>query len=274
RTRRREAARLRRCRRPARPGDPVFERQQCSSREAAAYWIARSSVQPGDMTALPASQTRDADPLPTPRAKAWTWPPPLPNPCTMMCRLCPRTPVGHVPGLNIKPGDDSEEKRSSGVKRETLVLPRLGEFDFDAKLDLGEQGIELRIAGGVFQARRRIAQPAYGRLVDGACQQSDLEIIEHVERAPAPLHRAPAPLGGILLDALQREQRIDAGGGARCRHPARLLRSCRLVLRQRKAASGSPARGRCRRAQRRAVRSCDAHQKPLPRCGGSFDPYG
>jgi hypothetical protein len=22
----------------------------------------------------------------------------------VMCRLCPRTPVGHVPGLNIKPG--------------------------------------------------------------------------------------------------------------------------------------------------------------------------
>ena len=29
--------------RPARPGDPVFQRQQCLSREAAAYWVARSS---------------------------------------------------------------------------------------------------------------------------------------------------------------------------------------------------------------------------------------
>ena len=24
-------------------------------------------------------------------------------------KLCPRTPVGHVPGLSIKPGDDAEQ---------------------------------------------------------------------------------------------------------------------------------------------------------------------
>src|SRR2546430_8118082 len=35
-----------------------------------------------------------------------TWPPESPNPCTMMCRLCPRTPVGDLSGLNNKPGDD------------------------------------------------------------------------------------------------------------------------------------------------------------------------
>ncbi|OKO67227.1 hypothetical protein AC628_39885 [Bradyrhizobium sp. NAS96.2] len=28
---------------PAKAGDPVFQRQQCLSREAAAYWIARSN---------------------------------------------------------------------------------------------------------------------------------------------------------------------------------------------------------------------------------------
>jgi hypothetical protein len=32
-----------RCHRPARPGDPVFQRRQCLSREAAAYWMPRSS---------------------------------------------------------------------------------------------------------------------------------------------------------------------------------------------------------------------------------------
>jgi hypothetical protein len=28
---------------PAKAGDPVFQRRQCVGREAAAYWIARSS---------------------------------------------------------------------------------------------------------------------------------------------------------------------------------------------------------------------------------------
>ena len=32
-----------RCHRPARPGDPVFQRQRCLSRTAAAYWVPRSS---------------------------------------------------------------------------------------------------------------------------------------------------------------------------------------------------------------------------------------
>ena len=39
--------------------------------------------------------------------------------------------------------------------------------------------------------------------------QAELEVIEHVERAAAALHRALAPLGRILLDALQRQQRVD-----------------------------------------------------------------
>ena len=41
-----------RCRRPACTGDPVFQRQLCLSREAAAYWVARSMCaiahRPGD----------------------------------------------------------------------------------------------------------------------------------------------------------------------------------------------------------------------------------
>src|SRR4030095_548953 len=48
------------------------------------------------------AQPRVADPLPTPPAMAWTWLPTLPNPASMMCRLCLRTPVGDVPGLNRK----------------------------------------------------------------------------------------------------------------------------------------------------------------------------
>ncbi|MET4212117.1 hypothetical protein ABIB95_006963, partial [Bradyrhizobium sp. LA2.1] len=52
-----------------------------------------------------------------------TWPPTLPNPCTMMCRLCPRTPVGHVPGLNIKPGDDSESAEGDASKNVAAAAP-------------------------------------------------------------------------------------------------------------------------------------------------------
>ena len=43
-------------------------------------------------------------------------------------------------------------------------------------------------------------------------EQPDLEIVEHVERAPAPRHRTLAAFGRIL-DALHRQQRIDVAGG-------------------------------------------------------------
>ena len=127
---------------------------------------------------------------------------------------------------------DTQQKDRSG--RKTLRLPGLGELDLDAQLDLGQHGIETGIAGGRFQVCRGIAQPDHGRGVEIAGQQSDLEIVEHVERAPAAGDRALAALDRILLDALQREQRVDVGGGLRCG-----------------SADASPAPTRCRAARSR-----------------------
>jgi hypothetical protein len=79
-----------------------------------------------------AAQTRAVDPSPTSPAMAWIWPPKLPNPCTMMCRSCPRTPVGDVPGLNNKPGHDGKsrcrrKKRPKGIT--TVVYDARSSFN-------------------------------------------------------------------------------------------------------------------------------------------------
>src|ERR1700760_3722107 len=66
-----------------------------------------------------------------------------------------------------------------------LKAARLGEFDLDPKLDLGEDRVEARIAGGGFQIGGGVAQPAHGRGIEGAGEQPDLEVVEHVERALA-----------------------------------------------------------------------------------------
>ena len=104
---------------------------------------------------------------------------------------------------------DRADPRKHGLW--TLKLPGLGEFDFDPEFDLGQHGIEARIAGGGFQVGGGIAQPVHGGGVEIAREQPDLEVVEHVERAAATRHRALAPLDRIL-NALQRQQRIDAGG--------------------------------------------------------------
>ena len=88
-------------------------------------------------------------------------------------------------------------------------------------------------------------------------KQPDLEIVEHIERAAAARHRALAPLDRILIDALQRKQRVDIASGLwRC-SGACLLRGRRI--RQRKAGRRGAPGIACRRPQRRAIRSVDAH---------------
>ena len=52
-------------------------------------------------------------------------------------------------------------------------------------------------------------EPVHRGSVEIAGQQPDLEVIQHIERAFASLHRTLAALGRILLDALQRQQRIE-----------------------------------------------------------------
>src|SRR5215472_2454327 len=137
----------------------------------------------------------------------------------------------------------------------------LGELDLDPKLDLRQDRVEPGIAGGGFQVGGGIAQPAHRGGIEIAGEQADLEIVEHVEGASAACHRAPAPLRRVLLDALQREQRIDAGRSlGRDRRPC--LRARGHVFRQREAGRACPpgvARGR---SERRAVRSVDAHHRP------------
>src|SRR5262245_41733330 len=118
--------------------------------------------------------------------------------------------VSGILGPPVKPGDN--EKSVESVR---LNPPRLGELDLDPQLDLREHRIKPGIAGRRLQIRRRIAQAVYGGGIEIAREQPDLEIVEHVERTPAPLHRAPAALDRVLLDALQRKQCIDVGGGLR-----------------------------------------------------------
>src|SRR6185312_7032602 len=78
----------------------------------------------------------------------------------------------------------------------------LGEFDLDPQFDLGQERIKAGIAGGFLQARRRIVQPAHHCRAEIAGEQTELELVEHVERALAPFCRAPATFDRILLDAL------------------------------------------------------------------------
>ena len=51
---------------------------------------------------------------------------------------------------------------TSSMRADDLELPGLGQFDFDAKLDLGQHRIEAGIAGGGFQIGGGIAQPVHG----------------------------------------------------------------------------------------------------------------
>ena len=100
-------------------------------------------------------------------------------------------------------------------------------------------------------------QPVHRGSVEIAGQQPDLEVIQHIERAFASLHRTLAALGRIFLDALQRQQRVDIGcclgrgGGARFRRRGR--------VRQGKAGRTGPPGIARRRAEIGAVRSVDAH---------------
>jgi DNA-binding HxlR family transcriptional regulator len=142
--------------------------------------------------------------------------------------------------------------------RLSLNPPRLGEFDLDAQFDLGQHRIQSGIAGGRLQVGRGIAQAVHGGSIEIAGQEPDLEIVEHIECAPAALHRSLAALDRILLDALQREQRIDIGGGLRRRGRTRLGRCCHV--RQREGRGRRPARAIRRCPQRGAVRSVDAHR--------------
>jgi len=47
-----------------------------------------------------------------------------------------------------------------------LGLPGLGELDLDPQLNLGQYGIEARIAGGGFQVGGGIAQPAHHGMIE------------------------------------------------------------------------------------------------------------
>ena len=77
------------------------------------------------------------------------------------------------------------------------------------------------------------------RLVERAGKQTDLEFVERVERPAAVLDRAAAAFDRIL-DALQRDQRVDAAEGAQGDRRALRLRRARLG--KRKGAAGRAPR--------------------------------
>src|SRR6185369_16162230 len=114
-------------------------------------------------------------------------------------------------------------------------------------------------------------EPVYRGGVEIARQQPDLEVIQHIERAFASLHRTLAALGRILLDTLQREQRVDVGrrlgreGGA-------CLRRRGGVRQGESRRTGPPGIARWR-AETCAVRSVDAHAEFSRRLCASFTSY-
>ena len=91
-------------------------------------------------------------------------------------------------------------------------------------------------------------------------KQPDLEIVEHVERAAAARDRALAPLDRILVDALQREQRVDVAGG--------LWRCCRARLLRR--SSHPAARSRSTRCAWRCLPASPASCRSVRRCAWSW----
>ena len=66
--------------------------------------------------------------------------------------LCEASDVSGILARPIKSGDDGGYQSSA--------LAGFGEFDLDAKLDLGQHRIQAGIAGRGFQAGRGIAQAA------------------------------------------------------------------------------------------------------------------
>ena len=102
--------------------------------------------------------------------------------------------------------------RTRNARLTASELAGLGQFDFDPKLDFGQHRIEAGVAGTGFEVGGGLAQPTHRGSIEIAGQQPDLEVIQHVERAPAALHRALAAFDRVLLDALQRQQRVDIGG--------------------------------------------------------------
>src|SRR5580692_12138059 len=109
-----------------------------------------------------------------------------------------------------------------------------GELDRNAQLDLGQHGIELFVAGAVLEIGGKGFQPQQRALIQGPRQETELELVEGVERAAAVLDRPPAPFRR-LLDTLQRNERVDAA--ERPQRHRRALRLGRLGVRQRESAT-------------------------------------
>ena len=97
-------------------------------------------------------------------------------------------------------------------------------------------------------------------LIERAAQKPYLELIEQIERVPARLHRTAAALG-LILDALQRHQGIDAAD-----HPQRRrgIRRLRLWLIADGESAGRAALGRRGCRERSPVRSVNAHGADAP----------
>ena len=102
-----------------------------------------------------------------------------------------------------------------GAFRRRRPLPRrahLGDFDLQAKLDLGQHRIEPVVAGGVAKVGRGRLQP---HRVEGPSVPPRTSILSSSRASSAirPRLTARRSLGRVVL-ALQRDQRVDAADGA------------------------------------------------------------
>src|ERR1700724_2344044 len=72
-----------------------------------------------------------------------------------------------------------------------------GKLDADPQLDLGEHGVEVRLAGAVGECRHDRLERGERAGLEGTGKEPELEGVEGVERGAAALNGAPTPLERI-----------------------------------------------------------------------------
>src|ERR1051326_8898272 len=130
------------------------------------------------------------------------------------------------------------------------------ELDGDAEGDLGPPPGEPLVAGAFLEVGGDRLEPQHCGLVEGAAQKPELDLVEGIECAAAVFHHTAAALDRIL-DALQRDQRIDAADGAQ--RQRRAWRRGRPALGDAEGSAGGTPRQRGGGGKGGAVRSSDAH---------------
>lgn len=100
-----------------------------------------------------------------------------------------------------------------------MARAQFGQLDFDPQFDFRQHLIEPRVTRTVLQLFGRGPKAIEIAGVEGAGEETELDLIKDVERRLAFADRAPAPLGGIV-DPLQGDQRVDTPHHAQGRDSA------------------------------------------------------